>query len=281
MTTGLIVINHVQNLALIGSMQLEWPELLTKIYAALRLDMLPYLHIECFVRESDGGTQQTVAWLSSYAGCLLLLIGLNLWWPIRCCVKPIEWSDDMIENDAPSKRDALAELEAAQRANADLALKKDPLRKRLARDLQVDEEEGAEFTIHIREGMEASRIKNTREAWDDFFSVVYSMFFTFALRYAIDLHLVMRKEPEGMRALGHVIAASLLCTVFGGVAFFWHHVREYKSADNDSRERLKLLQRVRYLTQRFTRNGKSWQFVVWGRQVSLTHSHFIQLAPSD
>lgn len=78
-----------------------------------------------------------------------------------------------------------------------------------------------------------------------------------------------------MRALGHVIAASLLCTVFGGVAFFWHYVREYKSADNDSHERLKLLQRVRYLTQRFTRNGKSWQFVVWGRQVSLIHSRFI------
>ena len=194
MTTGLIVVNHVQNLALIGSMQLEWPELLKKIYAALRLDMLPYLHVECFLRESDGNTQHTVAWLASYSGCLLLLLGLNAWWPIRYFAKPIEWSDDMIENDAPSKRDALAELEAAQRANADLPLKKDPLRKRLARDLQVDEEEGAEFTIRIREGKEASRINHTREAWDDFFSVVYSMLFTFALRYAIDLHV----RPESV-----------------------------------------------------------------------------------
>ena len=57
--------------------------------------------------------------------------------------------------DAPRERDALAELEG-------LAEKKDPLRKRLARDLQVDEEEGAEFTIRIREGMEASRMNHTR-----------------------------------------------------------------------------------------------------------------------
>ena len=73
----------------------------------------------------------------------------------------------------------------------------------------------------------------------------------------------------GMRALGHVIAAMLLFTVFGGVAFFWRYVRAYENAESDTRERLKLLQRVRYLTQRFTRKGKRWQFVVWGRQVRL------------
>ena len=72
-----------------------------------------------------------------------------------------------------------------------------------------------------------------------------------------------------MRTLGHVIAASLLCTVFGGVAFFWRSVNAYANAPNDTPERLQLQQRVRYLTQRFTRKGKRWQFVVWGRQVSL------------
>ena len=86
----------------------------------------------------------------------------------------------------------------------------------------------------------------------------------------------MRKEPEGMRALGHVIAALLLCTVFGGVAFFWHYVHAYDVArsvtEAEERKRLQLQQRVHYLTHRFTLGGKSWQFVVWGRQVSSIHS---------
>ena len=165
--------------------QLDWPELLLKIYAAMRLDLLPYLHIECFVRESDGGTQQTVAWLSSYAGCLLLLVGLNLWWPIRCCAKPIDWSEVAIEDDkeedAPESTVAKGDAKGGTK-----------------RDLRVDEEEEKEFTRHIRQE-DSHMLKNTREAWDDFFSVVYSMFFTFALRYAIDLHVRPKRATPTLR----------------------------------------------------------------------------------
>ena len=106
MTTALIIVNHVQNLALIGAMRLEWPEVLVEIYAALRLDVLPYLHVECFTRASDANTQQTIAWLASCAGCLLMLLILGAWWPIRSLAKPIQWRDDMIEAYTPVKYDS-------------------------------------------------------------------------------------------------------------------------------------------------------------------------------
>ena len=147
-----------------------------KIYAALRLDMLPYLHIECFVSGSDNDTQNTIFWLASYSGCLLLLIGLNSWWPIRYFHQPIEWRDDMFE--PKSSDDTFAGLDDATGAA--------PLYKRLARDYRTDEEEEEEFGIRIPKKFEQA-MKHTRESWDDFFSVVYSVFFTFALRYAIDL----------------------------------------------------------------------------------------------
>ena len=146
MTTALIIVNHVQNLALIGAMRLEWPEVLVEIYAALRLDVLPYLHVECFTRASDANTQQTIAWLASYAGCLLMLLVLGAWWPIRSLAKPIKWSDDMIEDYTPDKYDSKAiSKQKEERLHT-------TLRKRLARKVST----GSNF---------APRSSPTRRCW--------------------------------------------------------------------------------------------------------------------
>ena len=90
MTTALIVVNHAQNLALIGSMQLEWPEILVQLYSLLRLDLLPFVHIECFVQ---GDLQTAFFWLASYSESLLMLILLNALWLRRAFAPRIDWTD--------------------------------------------------------------------------------------------------------------------------------------------------------------------------------------------
>lgn len=255
LTTILIVVNHAQNLAIIGSMQLEWPESLRRLYSALRLDVLPFLHLECFIQADGSEVQDLVFWLLLYSECVLMLVLLNLWWPLRGCARAINWGGGeggvTIEPHSQRRRSERRSSKSKSKWG-----------------VRTDDDDQETISHRIRH-QDAPKLRHTKEFWDDFFSVIFSMFFTFALRYSANLIFVARRNPTEMRLLGYVFAALLFLTVLHGGHFLFRRVQRYVHAQVDSEDKLKAQQGVRYLTSRFTKRGKYWQFAIWARQLAL------------
>ena len=60
--------------------------------------------------------------------------------------------------------------------------------------MRTDEDDQETISHRIRP-KDAPKLRHTKEFWDDFFSVIFSMFFTFALRYSANLIFVARRNP--------------------------------------------------------------------------------------
>ena len=266
MTTMMICINHMQNLALIATMRLQWPYVIQQIASVLRLDFLIFLSPECLITDSN-----TIGfWLMAYSEVILVLLLLSTWPIVRLFSHRVDWgvggvrivntktkNNRVMKTTDPrgegKKKFTLEWLDdcACQRPSALQASRA----RRFLRFLRGSDSTHPPLASLAMPGPDA----RARAV----FSIIFSVIFTSTLRYSLKVIMIPRLDTGAWA--GRFLGIALLFTMPLLVRYFWRNVTDYASAEVGSDDRVKKQIRVHYLTHRFSEKTPFWQFTVRGR----------------